>query len=48
MENFAYIALISAGPLLVAVITTLNAKKTNAIWRERREARYAARAASKA
>ncbi|MGO2520003.1 MAG: hypothetical protein ACTH8F_07770 [Microbacterium sp.] len=48
MENFAYIALISAGPLLVAVITTLNAKKTNAMWRERRAARLAVREASKA
>ncbi|UNK70249.1 hypothetical protein [Microbacterium sp. H1-D42] len=47
MENPGlYIMMIVTLPaLLVAVITTLNAKKTNAMWRARREARAAAKAA---
>lgn len=48
MENFAPFALLLTGPLLVAVITAMNAKKTNEKWRERRAARLAARQASEA
>lgn len=48
MDNFAPIALMFAGPLLVAVITSMNAKKTNEKWRTRRAARIAAHEASNA
>ncbi|SJN42521.1 hypothetical protein FM104_12015 [Microbacterium esteraromaticum] len=47
MENPAlYIILVVSLPaLLVGVLTTLNAKKTNASWRARREARAHAKVA---
>jgi len=48
METFAPFALLLIGPLLAAVFTAINAKKTNAKWRERRAARLAARSASEA
>ncbi|MGO2745619.1 hypothetical protein [Microbacterium sp.] len=48
METFAPIALISLGPILVAVITSMNAKKTNEMWRRRRAERLAVRRASDA
>ncbi|MGM7669040.1 hypothetical protein [Microbacterium sp. A93] len=44
METFAHVLLISAGPLITALCITLNSKKINAQWRERRAARLATRA----
>jgi len=48
MENSpALVIMLMTVPALVAgVVTALNAKKTNAAWRVRRQARAAAKAAS--
>ncbi|MFD5213560.1 hypothetical protein [Microbacterium sp. NPDC058345] len=49
MENPApfVIMMVTLPALLVAVITSVNAKRTNALWRARREARAQAEAAAK-
>lgn len=46
MENFVPFTLLLIPGLITTVVVSLNAKKTNAQWRERRAAKLAARAAS--